>query len=128
MLSLTEQGKRGTCAPCVYRREKPKVCHYRDHYLNDIISALGKQSDVPLTIKKSYLGDKEVAPQNEPQNAHQALKLPKEKARNKTVNKFGNCYLAYYREVCHEAKMINQLDDHCGVPLHSLILQFLDIT
>lgn len=51
---------------------------------------------------------------------------------------FQNCYLAYYRhvvvadkeykkgkrylnytkrEVHHKAKMINQLDDHCGVPL-----------
>ena len=51
---------------------------------------------------------------------------------------FGNCYLAYYRdllvavkeyksakmtpddikkEVCHEAKMISHLGDHCGVPL-----------
>ena len=51
---------------------------------------------------------------------------------------FGNCYLTYFkdvvvavmeykkekcslnylkREVCHEAKMINQLDDHYSVPL-----------
>ena len=55
--------------------------------MNDVISALGKQSAVPLTIKKSYLGDKEIAPRNEPKNARQALELAKEKARNKTVNK-----------------------------------------
>ncbi|KAL9961669.1 hypothetical protein ACROYT_G030661 [Oculina patagonica] len=46
--------------------------------------AAGKQSTVPLTIKKSYLGDKEIAPRNEPQNARQALELAKEKARNRT--------------------------------------------
>lgn len=67
-------------------REKSKVFHYRDHYLNDVISALGKQSAVPLTIKKSYLGDKEIAPRNEPQDAHQALEQAKEKARNKIIN------------------------------------------
>lgn len=68
-------------------REKSKVFHYRDHELNDVISALGEQSTVPLTLKKSYLGDKEVAESNEPQTARQALQAAKERARSKTANK-----------------------------------------
>ena len=50
-------------------REKSKVLQYRNHDLNDIVTALNQQSGVPLKLKKTYLGDKEVAERREPQNA-----------------------------------------------------------
>ena len=34
-------------------REKSNVFHYRDHDLDDIVNALGQQSAVPLTLKKT---------------------------------------------------------------------------
>ncbi|PFX14659.1 hypothetical protein AWC38_SpisGene21173 [Stylophora pistillata] len=63
-------------------REKSKVFHYRDHEVNDVISALS-QSSVPLQLKKSYRGDTEVNASNELLNAHQALQAAKERARGK---------------------------------------------
>lgn len=68
-------------------REKSKVLHYRDHDLNDIVAALGQRSAEPLKLKKTYLGDKEVAENNEPQTARQALQAAKERARSRTANK-----------------------------------------
>ena len=35
-------------------REKSNVFHYRDHDVDDIVNALGQQSAVPLTLKKTY--------------------------------------------------------------------------
>ena len=48
-------------------REKSNVFHYRDHDLNDIVTALGQQSAVPLKLKKTYLGNTEVEERNKPQ-------------------------------------------------------------
>lgn len=47
-------------------REKSNVFHYRDHDLNDMVTALGQQSAVPLKLKTTYLGNKEVEERNEP--------------------------------------------------------------
>lgn len=68
-------------------REKSKVLYYRDHDLNDIVAALGQQSAVPLKLEKTYQGDKEVAENNDPQNAREALQAAKERARSRTPNK-----------------------------------------
>ena len=67
-------------------REKSKVFHYRDHDLNDILIALSQRSAVPLKLKKTYLGDKEVAETSETQNAREALEAAKERARRGTAN------------------------------------------
>ena len=67
-------------------REKSNVFHYRDHDLDDIVNALGQQSAVPLTLKKTYVGNKEVEERIEPQNAREALEAAKERARRGTAN------------------------------------------
>ena len=67
-------------------KEKSKVFQYKIHDLNDIVTALNQQSDVPLKLKKTYLGDKEVAERREPQNAREALEAAKERARGRTAN------------------------------------------
>ena len=67
-------------------REKSNVFHYRDHDLDDIVNALGQQSAVPLTLKKTYVGNKEVEERIEPQNAREALEAAKERARRATAN------------------------------------------
>lgn len=67
--------KRHFCPPVW--REKAKVLHYRNHDINDVISALGQQSAIPLALKKCYVGDKELAERNEPQNARQHYRKPK---------------------------------------------------
>ena len=56
-----------------------------DHDLNDIVTAFGQQSAVPLKFKKTYLGNKEVEETNEPQNAREALEAAKERARRGTA-------------------------------------------
>ena len=67
-------------------REKSNVFHYTDHDLDDIVNALGQQSAVPLTLKKTYEGNKEVEERIEPQNAREALEAAKERARRATAN------------------------------------------
>ena len=67
-------------------REKSNVFHYRDHDLDDTVSALGQQSAVPLTLKKTYMGNKEVEERIEPPNAREALEAAKERARRGTAN------------------------------------------
>ena len=64
-------------------REKSRVFHYKDHEVNDVISALSYQSSVPLELKKSYRGNMEVAASNELLTAQQALQAAKERARSK---------------------------------------------
>ena len=64
-------------------REKSRVFHYKDHEVNDVISALSYQSSVPLELKKSYRGNMEVAASNEFLTAQQALQAAKERARSK---------------------------------------------
>ena len=63
--------------------EKSRVFHYKDHEVNDVISALSYQSSVPLELKKSYRGNMEVAASNELLTAQQALQAAKERARSK---------------------------------------------
>ena len=67
-------------------REKSNVVHYRDHDLDDTVNALGQQSAVPLKLKKTYVGNKEVEEKIEPQNAREALEAAKERARRGTAN------------------------------------------
>ena len=67
-------------------REKSNVFHYRDHDLNDIVTALGQQSAVPLKLKKTYLGNNKVEERNEPQNARDALEAAQERAKSGTAN------------------------------------------
>ena len=67
-------------------REKSNVFHYRDHDLDDTVNALGQQSAVPLKLKKTYVGNKEVEEKIEPQNAREALEAAKERARRGTAN------------------------------------------
>ena len=67
--------KRHLCCPVW--REKSSAFHYRDHDLNDIVTAFGQQSAVPLKLKKTYLGNKEVEETNEPHNAREALEAAK---------------------------------------------------
>ena len=76
------RGKKGICALPVWR-EKSRVFHYKDHEVNDVISALSYQSSVPLELKKSYRGNMEVAASNELLTAQQALRAAKERARSK---------------------------------------------
>ena len=63
-------------------REKSRVFHYKDHEVNDVISALSYQSSVPLELKKSYRGNMEVAASNELLTAQQALLRKGQGARN----------------------------------------------
>ena len=67
-------------------QEKAKVFHYRDHDLNDIVTAFSQQRAVPLKLKKTYQGEKEVAERSEAQNARETLQAAKERARGRTVN------------------------------------------
>lgn len=67
-------------------RETSKVLQYRDFEINDIDTAFGQHSAVPLTFKKTYLGNKEIAESVVPQNAREALEAAKERARRKTAN------------------------------------------
>ena len=62
--------------PLVWR-EKSNVFHYRDHDLDDIVNALGQQSAVPLTLQKTYVGNKEVEERIEPQMLEKHWRQPK---------------------------------------------------
>lgn len=64
-------------------REKSRVFHFKDHEVNDVISALSYQSSVPLELKKSYRGNMEVAATNELLTTQQALQAAKERASSK---------------------------------------------
>lgn len=66
-------------------REKTNVFHYRDYDLSDIVTALCQQSAVPLKLKKTYLGNKEVEERNKPQTAKEALETAKERAKRGTA-------------------------------------------
>ena len=63
--------------------EKSRVFHYKDHEVNDVISALSYKSSVPLELKKSCRGNMEVAASNELSTAQQALQAAMERARSK---------------------------------------------
>lgn len=68
-------------------RETSKVFQYRDYDINNIVTAFGQHSNVPLELKKTYLGDKEIAESSMPQNGREALEAAKERARRGTINK-----------------------------------------
>ena len=59
--------KRHFC-PLVWR-ETSKVLQYRDVEINNIDTAFRQHSAVPLTLKKTYLGNKEIAESVIQQNA-----------------------------------------------------------
>ena len=69
-------------------REKSRVFHYKDHEVNDVISALSYQSSVLLELKKSYRGDMEVAASNELLTAQQALQAAKEREGGRNQARF----------------------------------------
>ena len=75
------RGKKGICAP-LYGEKNPEFFYYKDHEVNDVISALSYQSSVPLELKKSYRGNMEVAASNELLTAQQALLRKGQGARN----------------------------------------------
>ena len=82
---ITSRREKRHLRPPVWR-EKSNVFHYRDHDLDDTVNALGRQSAVPLKLKKTYVGNKEVEERIEPQNAREALEAAKERARRGTAN------------------------------------------
>jgi len=62
-------------------REVSKVLHYIDFYIADVVTALGERSGVPLTLKRTYTGDKEVEESRSPLNGREALEAAKARAR-----------------------------------------------
>ena len=62
-------------------KEVSKVLHYRDFYMADIVTALGERSGVPLKLKRTYAGDKEVGERSSTLTGRQALEAAKARAR-----------------------------------------------
>jgi len=61
-------------------REVSKVLHYKDSYIADVVTTLGERSGVPLTLKRTYTGDKEVEESRSPLNGREALEAAKARA------------------------------------------------
>lgn len=67
-------------------KETCQVLHYRDYYIRDVVAALEQRSGLTLNLKKSYLGDKEIADCTKEQTGRHALEAAKAKAHSPTAN------------------------------------------
>ena len=66
-------------------KELSRVLHFRTYEIEDLNTALGKQSGITLNLKKTYLGDKEVTARSN-EGGRTALEIAKARAHGQSAS------------------------------------------